>query len=99
VPLPEESSLVLARAFLAGPTPSQQAQRRELSRRVRQAVARLSETDQEILLLRTFEGLSNQEIGCILDIDPATASQRYGRAVLRLHKLLAAEGLTEEPHE
>jgi RNA polymerase sigma-70 factor (ECF subfamily) len=99
VPLPEESSLLLARALLNASTPSQQIQRRELGRRVRQAVARLNEADQEILLLRTFEGLSNKEIACILDIDPAAASQRYGRAVLRLHKLLAAEGLTEEPHE
>jgi RNA polymerase sigma factor (sigma-70 family) len=59
-------------------------------------VAQLSEADQEVLLLRTYEGLSNQEVGYILDITPATVSKRYGRAVLRLHRLLAAGGLTQE---
>jgi RNA polymerase sigma-70 factor (ECF subfamily) len=96
VPLPEHSSLLLARPFLAGSTPSQQLERHEQARRVQQAVAQLSEADQEVLLLRTFEGLSNQEVGYILDIAPATVSKRYGRAVLRLHRLLAAGGLTQE---
>jgi RNA polymerase sigma-70 factor (ECF subfamily) len=95
VPLPERSSLLLARSFLAGSTPSRQLDRKELARRVRQAVARLSETDQEILLLRAFEGLSNQEVACLLDLDPATASKRHGRALLRLQKLLAEGGLAE----
>jgi RNA polymerase sigma-70 factor (ECF subfamily) len=92
VPLPERSSLMLAKAFLAvGSTPSQELDQHELVHRVHQAVARLSEADQEILLLRTFEGLSNQEVACLLDLDPQTASKRYGRAVLRLHRLLGAE--------
>jgi hypothetical protein len=57
LPLPEHSSLLLARPFLApGSTPSQQLAKRELVRQVSQAVARL-EADQEILLLRTHEGL------------------------------------------
>jgi RNA polymerase sigma-70 factor (ECF subfamily) len=96
VPLPERSSLLLARPFLAaGSTPSQQLARRELARRVSQAVARLPEADQEILLLRTYEGLSNQEAAYVLGLDPATASKRHGRAVLRLHRLLVEGGLTQ----
>ena len=88
--------MMLARGFLAaGSTPSKEIEKRDLVRRVRAAVAQLAEADQEILLLRTYEGLSNQEIGCILGIEPATASQRYGRAVLRLQKMLAAEGLVD----
>jgi RNA polymerase sigma-70 factor (ECF subfamily) len=94
-PLPERSSLLLARALLAGSTPSRRLGRQELACRVRQAVARLPEADQEILLLRAFEGLSNQEAACVLDLDPATASKRHGRALLRLQKLLAEGGLTE----
>jgi RNA polymerase sigma-70 factor, ECF subfamily len=95
-PLPERSSLLLAQPFLAaGSTPSRQLDRDELARRVRQAVARLPEADQEILLLRTYEGLSNQEVACLLDLDPATASKRHGRAILRLHRLLIEEGLSE----
>jgi RNA polymerase sigma-70 factor (ECF subfamily) len=94
-PLPERSSLLLARAFLGGSTPSRRLARQELACRVRQAVVRLPEADQEILLLRAFEGLSNQEVACVLDMDPATASKRHGRALLRLQKLLAEGGLTE----
>ena len=96
VPLPERSSLLLAQPFLApGSTPSRQLHRHELARRVSQAVSRLPEADQEILLLRTYEGLSNQEVAYLLDLDPATASKRHGRAVLRLHRLLLEAGLSE----
>jgi RNA polymerase sigma-70 factor (ECF subfamily) len=96
VPLPDGSSLQLAQQLLdPGLSPSQQAQRNELVRRVRQAVGRLSETDREILLMRNLEGLSNQEVAQILQMDPATASQRYGRALLRLRKLLLEGGLRE----
>jgi len=96
VPLPEQSSLLLAQPFLApGSTPSRQLHRSELARQVGQAVSRLPEVDQEILLLRTYEGLSNQEVAYLLDIDPATACKRHGRALLRLHRLLLEAGLSE----
>jgi RNA polymerase sigma-70 factor, ECF subfamily len=96
LPLPDRSSVMLARHFLArGPSPSEQLTQRELARRVRQAVAQLSDNDQEVLLLRAFEGLSNEETACILEIDPVTASKRHGRALLRLHRLLADAGLGE----
>jgi len=93
-PLPDESSIQLAQlALAAGPTPSQQFLQHELAGRVRQVVAELPEADREILLLRNFEGLSNQEASQVLEIDPATASKRYGRALLRLRKSLLASGL------
>lgn len=61
VALPDHSSLQLAQQLLAsGSTPSQQMDKREIARRVRQALARLSDPDREILLMRNFEGLSNQ---------------------------------------
>ncbi len=94
--LPERSSLLLAQQLLAaGSTPSQRLNRRELARRLRQGMAQLSESDREILLLRNVEGLSNREVGHLLGIEPAAASQRHGRAMLRLHKILFAGGLTE----
>lgn len=96
VPLPERSSLLLAQQLLAtGSTPSQRLERRELARRVRQALAQLAEADQEILIMRAFEGLSNQEVGYVLEIDPGTASKRHGRALIRLHQILSEGGLTE----
>jgi RNA polymerase sigma-70 factor (ECF subfamily) len=96
VPLPEQPSLRLAgRLLAAGSTPSQHLDRRELAHRLRQAVAQLPEADREVILMRHFEGLSNQEVGCLLGIDPATASKRHGRAMLRLHHLLFERGITE----
>jgi RNA polymerase sigma-70 factor (ECF subfamily) len=96
VALPDHSSLLLAQQLIApGSTPSEQFDRREAARLVRQAMAQLSEVDREILLMRNFEGLSNQEVAQVLQIDPATASQRFGRALLRLRKLLLESGLME----
>jgi RNA polymerase sigma-70 factor (ECF subfamily) len=95
--LPDQSSLLLAGPFLdRGPSPSQQLARGELVRRVRQALAELSETDREVLLMRNVDGLPYRDIGCILDLDPAAARKRFGRALLRLRKLLLDAGLLEE---
>ena len=96
VALPERSSLLLAQQlFTSGSSPSQQLNRRELAGRVRQAVTQLSEADREVVLMRNFEGLSNGEVAILLGIDPAAASQRHGRALLRLHTILFASGVTE----
>jgi RNA polymerase sigma-70 factor (ECF subfamily) len=96
--LPDNSSLLVARRLFANdPSPSQQLNRIELAQRVRQAVAQLPEGDREILFLRTFEGLTNYEAAIVLDIDPGTASKRHGRAILRLHQILKAGGLSELP--
>jgi RNA polymerase sigma-70 factor (ECF subfamily) len=96
VPLPDSSSLQLAQRLLdPSLTPGQQVEQAELARQVRQAVSRLSPIDREILLMRNLEGLSNQEVAQVLQIEPATASQRYGRALLRLRKLLIDSGLME----
>ena len=96
VPLPMESSLVLGRQLLASAsTPSQHLDRSEVAGRVREAVAQLSETDREVLVLRNFEGLSNAEIGFLLGLDADSVSKRHGRALLRLRKLLQESGLEE----
>jgi RNA polymerase sigma-70 factor (ECF subfamily) len=94
--LPERSSLLLARPLLAaGPSPSQQLQARELAERVARAVDRLSPADHEILLMRHGEGLPFEEIACLLEIEPAAARKRFGRALLRLQKVLSEQGLLE----
>jgi RNA polymerase sigma-70 factor, ECF subfamily len=98
VALPDRSSLVLAQQLLApGPSPSEQLTRRELARRVHQALAQMPDADHEILLMRNFEGLSNQEVAQVLRSKPAAASQRYGRALLRLRQLLVAGSSAESP--
>jgi len=67
--LPEQSSLEFAQQLLArSASPSQQLDRRELVRRLHAALASLQETDREVILMRHFEGLSNQEVACLLEI-------------------------------
>jgi RNA polymerase sigma-70 factor (ECF subfamily) len=96
VVLPDHSSLALAQSLLSPQsTPSQRLAGRELALRVRQALSRLPEPDRDILLMRNFEELSNQEVAQVLQINPATASQRYGRALLRLRNLLLESGFPE----
>jgi RNA polymerase sigma-70 factor (ECF subfamily) len=94
--LPEGSSLQLARQLLsAAPGPSVELLNKEFARRVREAVHLLPEADREMVLLRNFEGLSNQEAAELLDLKPATASQRYGRALIRLREILLNRGISE----
>ena len=87
VVLPENSSVALAQSLLAD-SPSGHLQRQELSQKVQEAVRRLAPSDHEIVLLRNFEELTNQESAERLGIDEMAASQRYGRALLRLRKHL-----------
>jgi RNA polymerase sigma-70 factor (ECF subfamily) len=93
IPLPDRSSLLLARPFQTGSTASRHLSRGELTQRVRQALARLPAADREVLVMRVYDGLSNQEIGAIINLDPASVSKRHGRALVRLHRLLAANGV------
>jgi RNA polymerase sigma-70 factor (ECF subfamily) len=94
--LPDQSSLAVAGPLLArGSSPSQRAHAREVAERVSRAVAQLAAADREILLLRHADDLPFEEIGCVLDIEPAAARKRFGRALIRLQKVLRAEGLVE----
>lgn len=96
LPLPDRSTVQLGRRLLAdATTPSQHVAQGELGRRVRQALSQLAEGDREILLMRNFEGLTNQQSAQVLGIDPSAANKRYGRALLRLRSVLLHGGLTE----
>lgn len=87
VRISEGSSLAIARRLLSG-RPSEAIQLKELSQQVRDAIERLNEFDREILLLRYVEELSNTEVAELLEIDPATARKRHGRAIRRLGQQL-----------
>jgi RNA polymerase sigma-70 factor (ECF subfamily) len=93
---PERSSLLLAQPLLRGSSPSKRLEARERAERVSQAVAGLSESDREILLMRHAEELPYEEIACLLDIEAAAARKRYGRALIRLQRALSDHGLLEE---
>ena len=96
VPLPDASSVLLARKLFAdAPWPGQQLVDEEIRRRVHEALATLDEIDREVLQLRAFEGLENDEVAQVLGLEPGTASKRYGRALLRLRQALAADSPPE----
>ena len=92
IPLPDQSSMHLAR-HLGGRGPSSAAQQREYAQLVRRCVARLSEKYREILVLRFFNELSNQEVSEILEIQPETARKRFARGLLKLKEELKSAGI------
>jgi RNA polymerase sigma-70 factor, ECF subfamily len=97
IQLPDRSSLVLAQNLVdPSGSPSARLDREEKAKRMRQALDRLPEADREALLMRHYENLSYDEMGCILGIEPASARKRAGRALVRLHKILA-QMETNEP--
>jgi RNA polymerase sigma-70 factor (ECF subfamily) len=92
LPLADHSSVILAR-YLAASQSGDPLVRQENAEQMRTAMARLSEQDREVLLLRHVEELSNGEIAELLGIDTAAASKRYGRALRRLHEALKTLGI------
>lgn len=95
ISLADRTSLQIAALAGGGTSPSGRAVRRELAARVRRALARISETDREVVLLRNFEEMPYKAIGYVLGIEPTAARMRYGRALARLGKALREGGLTE----
>jgi RNA polymerase sigma-70 factor (ECF subfamily) len=76
-------------------TPAAAATWQELKRRFEQACRSLEPQDQEIVMMRHFEQLSNSETALALDLSPQAASMRYLRAIRRLRELLADEGMVD----
>ena len=65
-----------------------------MGRAIRRALAQLPDPDREIVLMRWIEGLSYSDIGSVLGIEEATARKRHGRVLIRLHRMLKEQGLT-----
>ena len=86
----DRSTIELA-AQLCDPemTPAAAATMQELQRRFRAALETMDERDREIVLMRHFEQLSNQEVANALQLTEPAASMRYLREIRRLQKLLA----------
>ena len=94
--LPDRSSMLIAAPLLhAGPSPSQHVMKREYARLVTEAVNDLAELDREILLMRNVEGLTHEAIAQVLDVSHDAVRKRYGRALVKLQRHLAARGLSE----
>ena len=69
-------------------SPSQAAVRGELVDLAQQAIESMNEIDREVLTMRHFEELTNQEVAIELGISVKAASIRYVRALERLRSIL-----------
>jgi RNA polymerase sigma-70 factor (ECF subfamily) len=69
-------------------SPSGAALRNERANALRAAIASMDSIDREVLMLRHFEELTNQEVAETLDIRETSASNRYVRALRRLKQIL-----------
>jgi RNA polymerase sigma-70 factor (ECF subfamily) len=87
--LPQASSVSLAQHLLGRLTaPDVAAARAELQLRVQEALNGMEPMDREVLTLRHFEMLSNEETAAVLGIRKTAASNRYVRALRRLKEAL-----------
>jgi RNA polymerase sigma-70 factor (ECF subfamily) len=68
-------------------TPAAAATHHELERRFAAALEALDEIDREIILMRHFEQLTNQQAAQALDLTEPAAGMRYLRALRRLRLL------------
>jgi RNA polymerase sigma-70 factor (ECF subfamily) len=89
--LPQASSASLAAQLLGKLTSATQAAiRAEHKLIVEKALNSMDGLDREVLVLRHFEHLSNDETALVLDVKKSTASQRYIRALKRLKEILSS---------
>ncbi len=65
-------------------TPAEQYEEEELHASLVQALAALSEREQQILSLYYYEELTFKEIGVVLDISESRVCQLHGRAIVNL---------------
>jgi RNA polymerase sigma-70 factor (ECF subfamily) len=94
----DETSAALFAQITAGLTrPSVAAARSEVKTRLADALDAMDATDREVLALRHYEQLSNDEAAQVLGIQERAAAKRYLRALERLKHILAEMpgGLTE----
>ena len=87
--MPQATSVSLAAQLLGRFTSVTQAvQRAEMQLILQEAINGLDPIDREILALRHFEELSNDETAQVLDLKPSAASNRHIRALKRLRDVL-----------
>lgn len=88
---PNATTYSLAGRLLASLTsPSEAAMKQESLVQLREALETIEETDREVLALRHFEQLSNNEVAEILGLSKTAASNRYVRALKRLGDILSS---------
>ncbi len=100
-PGPVDKSTIELAAQLCDPelTPAAAATQRELAVHVQESISQLGEKDREIILMRHYEQLSNQDIAASLGLTEPAASMRYLRALKKLRKLLDQDTLSKHNDE
>jgi RNA polymerase sigma-70 factor, ECF subfamily len=88
--MPQADSMSLANLLLGRmTTPSLAAIRAEMQVKLQDVLNSLEPIDREVLVLRHFEELTNNEVAEILGLQKAAASNRYVRALRRLTDILS----------
>jgi len=97
-PFPQASSISLAAQLLGQMTSASKAAiRAEHKLIVQEALNGMDPIDREVLALRHFEHLSNDETAQVLGLSKSAASNRYIRALKRLKEVLSSiPGLREQ---
>lgn len=90
---PAVDSQILAQEFSASMTsPSEAVSKAELMKKMLEFLEQLDPMDREILVMRHFEEMSNNEAAYELGLTKGTASKRYVRALAKLNKAMASAG-------
>jgi len=86
---PDESTINLAaQIYDREITPAAAATQHEICEIVESVISQLADQDREIIEMRHYEQLSNQEIAQALNLTEPAASMRYLRAVRKLREML-----------
>jgi RNA polymerase sigma-70 factor (ECF subfamily) len=89
---PDADSFPLSNRLIARMTTAKRAIfRKEVRQKLEKLLDDMDAIDREVLVLRHFEELSNNETAALLGLSKAAASNRYIRALTRL-KMLLGEG-------
>ncbi len=93
---PDQSSLDLAAQLKdLELTPATAAMWHELEGRFHDALSRLEEKDREVICMRHFDQLSNQQVAQALGLSEPAAGMRYLRALRRLNVILGEKSNSE----
>ena len=97
--IPQVSSASLAAQLLGRfTTASRAVARAEMQQRLQDALNGMDPIDREVIALRHFEELSNDEVAALLGLTKGAASKRYVRAMLRLKAHLGGMPGLDEDH-
>ena len=88
-PVAHVSSMSLAGWLIADLTsPSHAAMRDEVTKTIEEVMDAMDPVDREVLILRHFEQLTNDEVASIIGVKKAAASRRYMRALKRFREAI-----------